>query len=203
LENSTNYESSTNIRIYNFQDMEGITNNKYFVSYVCLALLTLSFRVSLADASSVIIQENASATADTGGNVVEGAGEIKTGNASASSSSSTTVSGNSGGETKVEVKTKAEANGKKVEAEVKEENLKENVSIKKEVKEGGSEAKVEIDVTPVESDPAIAEKEDQEEVNSPEMGEPVADEKNIFARTAESISETARSIFERVVSLFS
>lgn len=179
--------------------MEGKHKNyKIYISYICFAAMVVLGVLSFAEADSVVIENNVSATANTGGNVVEGSGEIKTGNASASSSSSTTVKG--GGETKVEVKAKAEANGKKAEAEVREVDPKENISVQKEVQEGNAEAKVDIDVSTDQGNQGDGKNGAENTAESEDGGEA---DGNFFSKITENISNAAKSFWEGIISLLS
>jgi hypothetical protein len=162
----------------------------FSVAGIFALILVVSSSIQSQARSSVKIEENVSATSNTGGNAIEGGGEIKTENASASSSSKTTVKG--GGETKIDVKTEAEANGKKVEAEVHEENPGENISIQKKIEENGSVTETNIDISNQESN----------EAEIVEDAQNVAGETNLFARAAERASEVVKNIFERIISIF-
>ena len=173
------------------------------VCFVAVVVGIISFanacsnRVSVA----VAIENNVSAEANSGGNHVEGLGEIKTGPASAESSVETNVSGDE--KTKVEVKAEAEANGKKAEIEVKEKNLKENVSIRRGVQGEGSEAKVNVDIVQNENDAENLNEETGEESNI-DSGQSIGEEKseNFFVSIGEGISNAVKGIFNRIVSFF-
>lgn len=166
-------------------------NYKAYSYYAFFTAIIVFTAISFVEArSSAVIDENVSATANSGGNVIEGGGEIKTGNASASSSTKTTVKG--GGETKFDVKTEAEANGKKVEAEVHKEKAGEDISIEKKVEKDGSEAQASIDISSHENEQADASE------NLPNN----AEEKNIWTRVTESVSSAIKNIFGKIISIF-
>lgn len=79
---------------------------------------------------NVTINDNVSATANSGGNTQSGSGEIKTGSAKAESSVTTNVSG---GKTKVDMKAEATANDKTETKEIhKETNENMNAEVKAE-----------------------------------------------------------------------
>ena len=170
--------------------------NLISISAFMAAVLVLSGIARAESRSSVYIQENVKVEANTGGNTVDGSGEIKTGSARAESSSKTEVK--SGGESKIEINAKAEANGKKVEAEVKEKNPKENISVSKEIKEGNSEAKVDIEISS--DEPQGVENISTESNLITESPSNDQENKSIFAKAAESISIAIKNIFDQIVS---
>ena len=110
--------------------------NKNIFLFFILAAPVLVFGTP-AYASS--IKNNVSATANSGGNKLEGSGTIETGDANAKSSVSTKINGE---EDTIEIRTevKARANGQEVEIKTEGD---ESVSIEKEI--GG--AKAEVDIT--------------------------------------------------------
>jgi hypothetical protein len=179
-------------------------NHKIFITYI-LSLIVFLGAVNGGRAETIIIENDVRANANTGGNIMEGRGEVRTGSASASSSSSATV--NSDGETKVETKAEAEANGKKVEAQIKKEDSKENISVQKEVKDDGAEAKVDIGIE-ANSKGNIAEgngdqkNTDQDENQSSSQN--TSD--NFFAQAISSISKAIKAIkgvFDSLISFIS
>ncbi|OGI26465.1 MAG: hypothetical protein A3J76_00750 [Candidatus Moranbacteria bacterium RBG_13_45_13] len=176
-------------------------NYKIYIIYILFFGLMVVWKTTSVSADSVIIENNVSATANTGGNVVEGGGEIQTGNASASSSSSTTVNGD--GETKVEVKAKAEANGKKVEAEVKEKNPKEDINVQKGIEDDGSEAKVDIEINTNSEGNITEENVNQENTNQSEgQSDSQNTSDNFFAQATNSISKAIKGFFDNILSFF-
>jgi hypothetical protein len=143
--------------------------------------------------SSAVIQENVSATANSGGNVIDGSGNIQTGDARAESKVETSVSG--GDDTKVKVKTQAEANGKKVE-------------IEKEISDPNQGLNVDISVG---SDENQAQADAQAQMNVENKTDSVArtntdkdqQDSGFFAQVKNSVERGIEKLFSTISSLFS
>jgi hypothetical protein len=173
---------------------------KNYQIYISLAAMVAFSQISVSRAATVI-ENNVSSSANSSGNSVSGTGEIKTGNASAESSVNTKI--NSGGESKIEVNAKAEANGKKVETNVTEENPKENLHISKEIQDGSGQAKAEVNVETGKNDSVDV----LQGINTEAQTVAAAQSKNqensnFFIVIARSFSEAVKSIFDKVSSFF-
>jgi hypothetical protein len=174
--------------------------HKNYKSYsVCIYLIGLVFfaGAGFVSADSLVINENISATANSGGNVIDGSGNIQTGDTKAESKVETNVSGSN--EAKVNVKTEAEANGKKVETGVHEQNSNEDINIQKKVEEDGGKAQTTIDISARGSDPSGSlGDEELENESSTNIAQSADEEKNILVRVAESLSSVAKNMLERI-----
>lgn len=167
-------------------------NYKSYIAYILLFGLAVIWKINSVSADSVIIENNVSATANTGGNVVEGGEGIQTGSASASSSSSTSV--NSEGKTEINIKAEAAANGKTETKEIHkkiEGKASENVRVEASSESDEDEAEIKT------------EEEVREEINSLEDSQNANKEnKNFFISVAEKISSAIRGVFDNIISLF-
>ncbi len=165
--------------------------HKYYKNHKSYILLILIFMIGGMNASAkTVIENNVSSSANTGGN--SGSENITTGDAKAGSKVETKVSGD--GEAKIDAKVEAEANGKKAEAEVHEENPEGDINIRKEVSEDGAKASVDVSIgansAEMEDD---ADEEEEADKN---------ENKGFIASIAERVSNTFRNIWEGIGSIF-
>lgn len=152
----------------------------FTLAFLCVAGISLA-----KENSGAYIQNNVSATANTGDNHISGSGSIKTGNASAESSVKTEV--NSSGNTEIDIEAQAEANGEKVEASVESKNSDENIDIHKETGDENASASVDVEINTNISQDANAAEQNVDEAK-----------KGIFA----SVKETVKSFIGKIISLF-
>ena len=167
--------------------------DKSYTVYILLTAVIIFVGISPANADSVIIENNVSATANTGGNVVEGGGEIQAGNASAAAESSVKTNTSSEGKTKIDAKAEATANGKTETKEVHKEikgNVSENVQV--EASSGSDESGVEIKTK----------EEEQKEADSLDGQNTSEENKNFFISVAENISSAIKGIFDSMILFF-
>lgn len=154
-----------------------------FSVFILLFCFTGISRV-YAKNTSANVENNISATANTGGNKIEGSGTIKTGDASASVKAENYVNGEEKIQTKVEARAEVQGEGATASVEVNGE--------KKTCEASGEEGcVVEINNSTNNADDAIT-AEDAEGA-----------EKNIIQSAASAISDLAKSITEKIISWFS
>jgi hypothetical protein len=163
-----------------------LNSMKYF-SVLALVLFALS---NSADAK---IENNVSATANTGGNTISGSGTIMTGDAKATVNAQNYVNGGENVENKVEVK----AEGSKASVTVNGEE-------KSCTADAGESCEVEINNTDSNSE-AVNNADAEASVDAvattkPENTEP---EKNIVQNITSAISDFTKSVIKKVESLFS
>lgn len=99
--------------------------------------------------SSVNVKNNVSATANSGGNKIEGSGTIETGDATASVGSKINVSGSEG--TDVSVEATAQAGGEEASVKIEKENIEGDIKIEERQEADGAVASAEIEVNQEES----------------------------------------------------
>lgn len=178
--------------------MEGKARNiiKLISIPAFIAAVFVFINISRAEnRNSTIIENNVSSSANSSGNSVNGSGEIKTGNASAGSNVSTKING--GGESKVDVNVKAEANGKKAEANVNAVNPQENININKEVQTENGTAKVDVNIETDGNNQSASSQQSAAEVQNDNQ-----ENSNFFTAMAQSVSGAVKNIFDKIISLF-
>jgi hypothetical protein len=160
----------------------------FFVAGVLSAYI-LNFQVYAA----TVIENNVSASANSGENTVSGSGDIRTGDAKAESKVDTNVSGDD--ETKVKVKASAEANGQKetVEKESTGANQEFNVDVSAEI--DGNEADIDPNVSD-QVEPA-SQTNIQTETNQNQK------DSGFFAKTMNSIDRGIEKVLSTIAEIFS
>lgn len=149
---------------------------------------------AFAENTSANIENNISATANAGGNKIEGSGTIKTGDASASVKAENYASGEE------KVQTKAEAR-----AEVQGEGARATVEVNGEKKtcEASGEGGCAVEISNGEN--GINGVDESSGINGSEgdNGDKYDGEKNIIQSAASAISNLAKSITNKIISWFS
>ena len=161
--------------------------NKKFLLKILPVLMPFAviYGLSLAArAMSTSVNNNVSATANTGGNAINGSGTIKTGDAEAKSSVETEMGSNDQVEIKIDAQ--AEANGEMVEEKYESDEPHQNADIYKEASGENAKASVEISIDT-----------DGANTNSSEKNDERA-QKGIFS----SVKEKFGSFIDKVISLF-
>lgn len=167
-----------------------------------------NFLLVFAHSSEAVIENNVSSSATSSRNVIEGEGEIRTGNASATSLSSTIVNGE--GKAKIDVKAEATADGKKETKEVHREtegNVNEEVKVDVDANTNSSNnAFVSVEATA--GDTSLADnptdKDGVGEGNSIQSSENTNQEnKSFFGSVAENISNAIKRFFDKLISFVS
>lgn len=153
----------------------------FILSVFGLVLLACIF---FAENTSANIENSVSATANTGGNKIEGSGTIKTGNATASVNAQNSVNGGESIQNTVEARAEVQGEGARASVEANGEKKSCEAS-------GGDGCVVEINNSMNSADDADT-AEDAEGA-----------EKNIIQSAASAISDLAKSITEKIISWFS
>jgi hypothetical protein len=120
---------------------------KKFLSKFSRALMFLLVVCGLSassQAATTSVSSSVSATANTGGNILNGSGEIKTGDAKAESSVKTEV--NSSDEANIKIDARAEANGQKVEEKYESDEPNQSADIHKEAVDENASASVDVKI---------------------------------------------------------